>query len=137
MKTPALDSAASQIAAMKDGKISATELLDRYLERIDRRNPKLNAVSHMDLSAQSGLAGMTCLPATFAPIGICPDGMPSGYKSSALTLKSLQQWLLQGNLKILQAVLSRPRVFSFFRKKEFPMKSIKKCTFLSSIPCNL
>lgn len=113
MKTPALDSAASQIAAMKNGKISATELLDRYLERIERRNPKLNAVFHleketarefakqavhhdhgynydrtfpingiqrpyMDLSAWSGLAVMACLPATVAPMGICPDGMPSG-----------------------------------------------------------
>ncbi len=48
MNTPALDSAASQVAAIKDGKISATELLDHYLERIDRLNPKLNAIVHME-----------------------------------------------------------------------------------------
>ncbi|GAA3763676.1 amidase [Microbacterium kribbense] len=41
-------SLSSQSAALNDGRISARELVDLYLERIDRLNPQLNAVVTVD-----------------------------------------------------------------------------------------
>ncbi len=48
MKDLILDSALKQVAAIRSGTISAAELLEMYLERVRRLNPKLNAVVHID-----------------------------------------------------------------------------------------
>ncbi|MDH4146126.1 MAG: amidase [Acidimicrobiia bacterium] len=45
---PALWSASRQAAAIRDREISSRELLDTYLARIDRLNPKVNAVVTLD-----------------------------------------------------------------------------------------
>ncbi|MFP4533507.1 MAG: amidase [Desulfobacterales bacterium] len=45
----ACQSAIEQVGAIKSGKISSSELLDHYLERIDRLNPDLNAIVSMDV----------------------------------------------------------------------------------------
>ncbi|MGC6417169.1 MAG: amidase [Bradymonadia bacterium] len=40
-------SALEQAEALRDGQISATELVNHYLERIDRLNPQVNAFTHV------------------------------------------------------------------------------------------
>jgi amidase len=47
----AMQSAKSLASAIRRGKISSRELLDLYLARIERYNPKLNAVIAMDVEA--------------------------------------------------------------------------------------
>ena len=47
----ALQSAKALASAIRRGKISSRELLDLYLARIERYNPKLNAVIAMDVEA--------------------------------------------------------------------------------------
>ena len=45
----AFQSAVEQVGAIKAGKISSTELLEYYLERIERLNPDLNAIVYVDV----------------------------------------------------------------------------------------
>lgn len=48
MDNPAFASAVEQAAAIQSGELSAMELLDMHLERIDRHNPALNAIVTLD-----------------------------------------------------------------------------------------
>jgi amidase len=48
MDDPAFAPAVEQAAAIQSGELSAVELLDLHLERIDRHNPPLNAVVTLD-----------------------------------------------------------------------------------------
>ncbi|HVW85562.1 MAG TPA: amidase [Bryobacteraceae bacterium] len=49
MSSPALLSATAMSRLIRDGQLSARELLEAHLERIDRLNPKLNAIVTLDV----------------------------------------------------------------------------------------
>ena len=73
-------SATSLAEALRARRVSSRELLNIYLRRIERYNPKINGEQRRIFEglAWAGFSGVCLLPATVAPVGRTPEGLPVG-----------------------------------------------------------
>jgi len=71
-------------ARLRDGSLSASAILDHYLQRIEQLNPALNAIIHVDAEgARKAAAQADTRFAAKAPIGLL-DGIPVAIKDNML-----------------------------------------------------
>jgi Asp-tRNA(Asn)/Glu-tRNA(Gln) amidotransferase A subunit family amidase len=81
MNELAFRTAADLCSALRRGEIRSRELLEHYLDRIDRLNGGINAVVTLDATPAA------YLPAVAAPIGRTRHGMPVGVQIVAPYLR--------------------------------------------------